>query len=82
MLRADRVMDADQPRLEVREDEMDDGQEILGHFRIATFGNGIVVVAALAPARQTLLMSANTSPGRYLRQPDRQGSMHIEQRRP
>jgi len=41
-------MDADQPRLEVGEYEMDDGQEILGHFRIATFGNGVVVVAALA----------------------------------
>src|SRR5471030_1623933 len=48
MLRADPVMDADQPRLEVGEYEMDDRQEILGHFRIATFGNGVVVVAALA----------------------------------
>src|SRR5450631_738557 len=48
MLRADPVMDADQPRLEVGEYEMDDRQEIFGHFRIATFGNGVVVVAALA----------------------------------
>src|SRR5665213_3625203 len=48
MLRADPVMDADQPRLEVGEYEMDDRQEVLGHVRIATFGNGLVVVAALA----------------------------------
>src|ERR1039458_6256562 len=27
---------------------MDHGQEIVGHFRIAAFGNGLVVVAALA----------------------------------
>jgi hypothetical protein len=30
MLRADPVMDADQPRLEVGEYEMDDGQESYG----------------------------------------------------
>jgi hypothetical protein len=48
MLCADPVMSAEQPRLEVGEYEMDDRQEIVGHFRIATFGNGLVVVAALA----------------------------------
>jgi hypothetical protein len=41
-------MDADQPCLEVGEYEMDDRQEIFGHFRIATFGNIVGVVAALA----------------------------------
>ena len=46
MLRADPVMDTDQPRLEISEDEMDDGQELLGYFGIATFGNGVVIVAA------------------------------------
>ena len=48
MLRADPVTGADQPRLEVGEYEMDDRQEIIGHVRIFTFGNGLVVVAALA----------------------------------
>jgi hypothetical protein len=42
------MMDADQPCLEVGEYEMDDRQEIFGHFRIATFGNIVGVVAALA----------------------------------
>ena len=47
MLCANAVMGAEQPRLEVGEYEMDDRQEIVGHFRIATFRNGLVVVAAL-----------------------------------
>src|SRR5664279_2808082 len=50
MLCADPVMNTDQPRLEISEDEMDDGQELLGHFGIATFGNGVVIVAALPQA--------------------------------
>src|SRR5271166_5018575 len=36
---ADPVMDADQPCLEICEDEMDDGQKLVGHFGITTFGN-------------------------------------------
>lgn len=47
MLCADPVMDTDQLCLEIGEDEMDDGQELLGHFGIPTFGNGVVIVAAL-----------------------------------
>ena len=50
MLRADPVMDTDQPRLEISEDEMDDGQELLGYFGIATFGNGVVIVPTLSQA--------------------------------
>src|ERR1700693_3355058 len=53
MLCADPVMDTDQPRLEIGEDEMDDGQELLGHFGIPVFGDGMVVVAALAQAGVT-----------------------------
>ena len=53
MLRADPVMDTDQPRLEISEDEMDDGQELLGYFGIATFGNGVVIVAAFPQAGVT-----------------------------
>ena len=53
MLRADPVMDADQPRLEISEDEMDDGQELLGYFGIAAFGNGVVIVAAFPQAGVT-----------------------------
>ena len=56
MLRADPVMDTDQPRLEIGEDEMDDGQDRLGHFGIAAFGNGVVIVAALAQAGATALI--------------------------
>src|SRR5208283_3624863 len=47
MLCADAVMGAEQPRLEVGEYEMDDRQEIVGHFRITAFGYSLVVVAAL-----------------------------------
>src|SRR5580693_2999020 len=53
MLRADPVMDTDQPRLEISEDEMDDGQELLGYFGIAAFGNGMVIVAAFPQAGVT-----------------------------
>src|SRR5208337_4203488 len=45
---ADPVMDANQPRLEIREDEMDDRQELLGHLGIPAFSNGVVIIAALA----------------------------------
>ena len=48
MLCANAVMGDEQPRLEVGEYEMDHGQEIVGHFRIAAFGNGLMVVAPLA----------------------------------
>jgi hypothetical protein len=47
------VMDTDQPCLEISEDEMDDGQELLGYFGIATFGNGVVIVAAFPQAGVT-----------------------------
>src|SRR5271169_3827552 len=50
MLCAHPVMDANQPRLEIREDEMDDRQELLGHVGIPTFGNGVMIVAVLAQA--------------------------------
>ena len=50
MLRADPVMDTDQPRLEIGEDEMDDGQKLHGHFGIPTCGNGVVIVTVLAQA--------------------------------
>src|ERR1700694_4953567 len=53
MLCADPVMDTDQPRLEISENEMDNGQELLGHFEIATFGNGVVIVAAFPQAGAT-----------------------------
>ena len=46
-------MDAGQPCLEICEDEMDDGQKLLGHFGITAFGNGVVIVTALAQAGVT-----------------------------
>ena len=47
VLGADAVMDAVQPRLQVREDEMADRQELLSHLGIAAFSNRVVVVAPL-----------------------------------
>jgi len=51
MLRADAVMSAAEPALQVREDEMDDGQKFFGNLWIAAFGDGVMVVAALPQAR-------------------------------
>ena len=53
MLCANPVMDTDQPRLEIGEDEMDDGQELLGHFGISTFGDSVVIVAVFPQAGVT-----------------------------
>ena len=50
MLGADTVMDAIQPRLQIREDEMDDRQELLGHIGIPAFSNRVVVVAPFPQA--------------------------------
>jgi hypothetical protein len=44
----DSVMCSDQPRLEIGEDEMDDGQELLGRLGLPILGNGVVIVAARA----------------------------------
>jgi hypothetical protein len=51
MLRADAVMSAAEPGLQVRKDEMDDGQKIFDDLWIAAFGDGVMVVAALPQAR-------------------------------
>lgn len=51
MLRADAVMSAAEPGLQVRKDEMDDGQKIFDDLGIAAFGDGVMVVAALPQAR-------------------------------
>src|SRR5271166_5185668 len=40
-------MDTAQPRLEICADKMSDRQELLGHFGIPTFGDGVVIVASL-----------------------------------
>src|SRR5271165_5813266 len=52
---ADPVMDAGQPCLEICEDEMDDGQNLVGHFGITTFGNGVMIVTALAQVGVTAI---------------------------
>ncbi len=44
-------MNAREPGLQVREDEMDNGQKLFGDFRIIAFGDGVMVVAALPHAR-------------------------------
>lgn len=50
MLRADAVMSAAEPSLQVREDEMDDGQKFFGNLRIAALGDGMMIVTALPQA--------------------------------
>jgi hypothetical protein len=48
MLRADAVMYADQLRLEISKDKMNDGQELFRHLGISTFGDCVVVLAAFS----------------------------------
>jgi hypothetical protein len=43
-------MSAGEPSLQVREDEMNDGQKVCGNFWIAALGDGVVIVAALPQA--------------------------------
>ena len=50
MLMADTVMDADEPRFQIGEDEMDDRQIVLGNLWVAALGNGKVFIPALAEA--------------------------------
>ena len=50
MLVADAVMDADQPRLEVGENQMDDRQVLLGNLWITTLGNSEVLIAVFTEA--------------------------------
>ena len=48
VLVADAMMNAVQPCLQVREDQMDDGHELLRHLRVAALGDRMMVVAFLA----------------------------------
>ena len=48
MLMADTVMDTDEPRFQIGEDEMDDRQIVLGNLWVAALGNGKVFVPTLA----------------------------------
>ena len=51
MLMADTVMDADEPRFQIGEDEMDDRQIVLGNLWVEPHsGNGKVFIPALAEA--------------------------------
>ena len=47
---ADAVVDADQPRLQVGENQMDDRKVLLGNLWITTLGNSEVLIAALIEA--------------------------------
>ncbi len=46
MLVANAVVDTDQPRLQVGENQMDDRQVLLGNLWITTLGNSEVLIAA------------------------------------
>ena len=48
MVVADTVMDADEPRFKIAEDEVYYRQIVLGSLWVATFGNGKVFVPPLA----------------------------------
>ena len=50
MLVANAVVDTDQPRLQVGENQMDDRQALLGNLWITTLGNSEVLIAALTEA--------------------------------
>src|SRR5664280_761886 len=50
MLRRNAMMDAVKPCLQVGEDQMDHGQEVLGDLWFAALGDGVVIVAALSQA--------------------------------
>ena len=43
MLVADTVMDAVRPRFQIGENEVDDGQKVVGNLGIATLGDGMKV---------------------------------------
>ena len=47
---ANAVVDTDQPRLQVGENQMDDRQVLLGNLWITTLGNSEVLIAALTEA--------------------------------
>ena len=69
MLMADTVMDADEPRFQIGEDEMDDRQIVLGNlwvadqptFRVLALGNGKVFIPALAEAGISTPISVTVS---------------------
>ena len=48
MLVANAVVDTDQPRLQVGENQMDDRQVLLGNLWITTLGNSEVLIAAVS----------------------------------
>ena len=58
MLVANAVVDTDQPRLQVGENQMDDRQVLLGNLWITTLGNSEVLIAALTEA--SMLQSSVT----------------------
>src|SRR5208337_4127131 len=60
---ADPVMDADQPCLEICEDEMDDGQKLVGHsFRLSRAVPGLRWRTSTAQATRTLWCTPRPSP--------------------
>ena len=61
MLMADTVMDADEPRFQIGEDEMDDRQIVLGNLWVAALGNGKVFIPALAELAYPLQSSVTVS---------------------
>ena len=61
MLVANAVVDTDQPRLQVGENQMDDRQVLLGNLWITTLGNSEVLIAALTEASIAAPIVSNVS---------------------
>ena len=61
MLVANAVVDTDQPRLQVGENQMEDRQVLLGNLWITTLGNSEVLIAALTEASKPLQSSVTIS---------------------
>ena len=59
VLVANAVVDTDQPRLQVGENQMDDRQVLLGNLWITTLGNSEVLIAALTRVAQVLAPTPN-----------------------
>ena len=64
MLVANAVVETDQPRLQVGENQMDDRQVLLGNLWITTLGNSEVLIAALTEASIPQCGQAKPSPQR------------------
>ena len=65
MLGADTVMDAIEPRFQVRENEVNHRHELFGDLWVATFGDGVMIIALLSEAAITAPVVADDQRARH-----------------